>query len=181
MKLIQLLSICLVVGACNSNKYLETVDSVDLDSYAGIWYEIARLPNSFEKNLKCVTANYTLLESGNVEVLNRGYNTKKEKWEDANGKAKVASDSFNSRLKVSFFGPFYGDYYIIELDPQYRFALVGSPSREYLWILSRTPVLDKPTIDMLLEKAKKEGFKTSDLSFTEQDCTDSPVEKNSSN
>jgi apolipoprotein D and lipocalin family protein len=146
---------------------LKTVDHVDLPRYAGKWYEIARLPNRFEK--KCardVTAEYEL-QNGTVSVRNTcmqrdGSST------TAKGKAKVVDASTNARLKVTFFWPFYGDYWIIGLDPDYRWAIVGEPSRKYLWILSRTPSLPKATLDMVLKKVEESGYHPADLMYPPQ-------------
>ena len=95
---------------------LPTVDRVDIRKYSGTWYEIARLPNSFEKGLECVTATYTLKSNGKIEVLNKGYSAKKDKFQTAKGTALVPDPAYPGRLKVTFFWPFYGNYYIMELD-----------------------------------------------------------------
>jgi apolipoprotein D and lipocalin family protein len=149
---------------------LETVDQVDLTRYKGKWFEIARLPLTWEN--KCasdVTATYTPLSNGKIEVLNSC------KRSDGSvtlskGTAKLASknDRSNSKLKVIFFWPFSGDYWILDLDPEYRWALVGNPSRKNLWILSRTPNLDHETIDALLAKGNALGFDISKIIMTKQ-------------
>ena len=168
----------LVLGllSCSSKKELETVDSLDLNSYSGGWYEIAKLPNRFEKNLKCITATYTVQEDGKIEVFNRGYNTKTLKWEEITGKAKVANASKPGEIKVSFFGPFYGDYYVIDLAEDYSTALVGSPSRKYLWILSRKQDVDTSIVKRLLSKAQELSFDTSKVEMTVHDCEDLSIE-----
>ena len=166
-----LLAIALIAVSCNSNKELPTVNVVDLNRYQGTWYEIARLPNRFEKDLECVTATYTLNTDGTIKVLNQGINLANEmQKETATGKAKVPDTQHPGRLKVSFFGPFYGDYYIIDLDTNYQYALVGDPSRKYLWILSRTTNLEKDTYNSLLTKAEELGFAIEQLHLTRQDC-----------
>ena len=139
---------------------LQTVNAVDLSRYAGRWYEIARLPNRFEK--KCadsVTATYTLRSDGKVEVVNR---CRKEngKYTTATGKAKVVDKKTNAKLKVTFFWPFYGDYWILDLGPNYEYAVVGAPDRDYLWILSRTPQLDEQLVQRLLSNMATRGFAT---------------------
>jgi len=138
---------------------LVVVPSVDLAKYSGKWYEIARLPNRFQK--KCVgdtTATYTLRPDGRIEVLNscRRFDGRVE---SIRGTARAADPAGpNTKLKVSFFWPFTGDYWILDLDPDYRWALIGEPGRKYLWILSREPHLDNQVIDRLLDRAKREGF-----------------------
>ncbi len=149
------------------------VHSFDPAQYLGTWYEIARLDNSFEKGLEQVTANYSLQADGSIKVVNRGFDPQKKDWSEAVGKAKFvdpvnADGSRTGRLKVSFFGPFYGDYNILILDkPYYNYALVSSGS-EYLWILSRTPQLTYPIKQHLIAKAKELGFATEKLLFIRQ-------------
>lgn len=139
---------------------LEVVSAVDLSRYAGRWYEIARLPNRFEK--KCadsVTATYTLRSDGKVDVVNRCRKANGE-FTTAKGKAKIADKKTNAKLKVTFFWPFYGDYWILDLGPDYQYAVVGSPDRDYLWILSRTPQFDEQLYQQLVEKMAARGFET---------------------
>jgi len=145
----------------------------DPTQYVGTWYEIARLDNTFEKGLEQVTATYSLEADGTLKVVNRGFSPEKNDWSEAIGKAKFvdpanADGSRTGRLKVSFFGPFYGDYNIIEVDqPYYNYALVSS-GRDYLWILSRTPQLTYPIKQHLMAKAKELGFATDQLLFIRQ-------------
>ncbi len=154
-----------------SAQELSTVEQVDIEKYAGRWYEIARLPNSFEKGLKCVTATYTLKDNGKIEVLNRGFSSgAKGKWKTARGTARVPDRKYPGRLKVTFFWPFAGDYYILVLDEQYQYALVGDPSRKYLWVLARSKSLDQDTYTRLMERAKKDGFDIQQVLQVEQDC-----------
>jgi len=139
---------------------LEVVGSVDLSRYAGRWYEIARLPNRFEK--KCVdsvTATYTLRSDGKVGVVNRCRKANGE-YTTASGKAKIVDKKTNAKLKVTFFWPFYGDYWILDLGSNYEYAVVGAPNRDYLWILSRTPQLDEQLYQGLLTKMAARGFDT---------------------
>ncbi len=148
------------VAAVDRKDELEVVGAVDLSRYAGRWYEIARLPNRFEK--KCadsVTATYTLRPDGKVEVVN-SCRKANGKYTTAKGKAKVVDKTTNAKLKVTFFWPFYGDYWILDLGPNYEYAAVGAPNRDYLWILSRTPQLDEQFYQQLLTKMAKRGFKT---------------------
>lgn len=149
------------------------VSRFDPNQYVGTWYEIARLENRFEKGLERVTAEYSTEADGTLKVVNRGFDPETNDWRIATGKAKFvdppnADGSRSGRLKVSFFGPFYGDYHILELDqPYYNYALVSS-GRDYLWILSRTPQLAYPIKQHLMAKAKALGFATEQLLFIRQ-------------
>jgi len=136
----------------------------ELNKYLGTWYEIARFDHSFERGLQGVTATYSLMSDGKIKVLNQGYkNSLDGKFKKAVGKAKLANPETPRNLLVSFFWIFYAPYNILELDPDYRYALIGSKSPDYLWILSRTPQLDEKTYQMLLDKAKDRGYDTSKL------------------
>jgi apolipoprotein D and lipocalin family protein len=128
------------ICAGDENKVpLQTVAKVDLSRYVGRWYEIARYPNRFEKNCVAdVTADYSLRSDGKITVVNSCLE-RDGKLNQSKGTAKVVDPATNAKLKVTFFWPFYGDYWIIGLDPEYRFAVVSEPDRRYLWILSRTP------------------------------------------
>ena len=143
---------------------LEVVEQLDINKYAGTWYEIARLPNSFEKNLDCVSATYTLKKDGKVEVYNKGYiiNDHK-KVKEIKGVAWVPDPKYPAKLKVRFFWPFSGKYWVIALDSNYRYALVGDPSRKFLWILCREKTLDENIYKKLLEVAQKKDFNTSKI------------------
>lgn len=133
----------------------------NLNRYLGTWYEIARLDHSFERGLNNVSATYSMRDDGGVTVLNRGYNPVTKEWKQATGKAYFTGDTNTASLKVSFFGPFYGGYNVIELDPaNYSYALVCGPSTDYLWILARTTTLDEPTVTRLLGVAGGAGFPT---------------------
>jgi apolipoprotein D and lipocalin family protein len=144
------------------------VKNFSLDKYLGTWYEIVRMPVVFEKGLSKVTANYSLSDKGRVIVLNRGIKDKNGEESVAKGKAKFASENTTGHLKVSFFGPFYADYIIVELDSAYTYAMVVGNSTRYLWILSRTPAFDKTILDGLLKKAAALGYKTDQFIFTAQ-------------
>ncbi len=167
----------ITLSACSEGMSPEAeqaiVPSFDPTQYVGTWYEIARLDNRFEKGLEQVTAKYSIEADGTLKVVNRGFNAKKNDWSEAVGKAKFvdpanADGTRTGRLKVSFFGPFYGEYNILELDkPYYNYALVSS-GRDYLWILSRTPQLTYPIKQHLMAKAKALGFATDQLLFIRQ-------------
>lgn len=155
---------------------LEVVQSVDLSRYVGRWYEISRLPNRFQK--KCadmVTANYTMRPDGKIEVINR---CRKESGEyaTAKGKAKIVDNKTNAKLKVTFFWPFYGDYWILDLGPNYEYAVVGEPGRKYLWILSRSPQMDEALYQQLLQKMAAQGFNTELMIRTSQPTIESGSE-----
>ena len=124
----------LALAACASNPVNAVpVAEFDADRYLGTWYEVARLDHSFERGLSHVTANYTKRDDGKITVLNRGYSEKKGEFEDAQGKAKFAADESTGHLKVSFFGPFYGDYIIFGLDKaDYSRAYVSGGKDNYL-------------------------------------------------
>lgn len=156
-----------ILGCSSSYPPLETVESVDVNKYLGKWYEIARLPNSFQKKCDCTTAEYSLIDSTTIRVINKCI--KNGETDVANGKAFVVEGSNNSKLRVQFFWPFRGDYWIIALDKEnYKYALVGTPSRKYLWILARTPEMKEDTLKNLISFAKNKGFDTTQLIFTKQ-------------
>lgn len=141
---------------------VETVAHVDLTRYMGKWYEVARLPASFQQGCADSSADYAL-ESGGVKVVNRCFRGEKESV--AEGHAKVVDAATNSKLKVSFFWPFYGDYWIVELGADYEYSVVSDPSRKYLWILSRTPVLEAEKLGAIVERLKKLDFDTDRLIY----------------
>jgi apolipoprotein D and lipocalin family protein len=137
-----------------------TVTGVDLNRYLGKWYEVARFDHSFERGLVGVSATYSMRPDGKIRVLNEGYkNTLNGKHKVAVGKAKIPDSTDLSKLKVSFFLNFYADYLILELDKEnYQYAMIGSNSANFMWILSRTPALPDDVYNMLLERAKKRGY-----------------------
>jgi len=135
---------------------LEVVPHVELGKYLGKWYEIAHLPARFQEGCTDTTATYTLSEDGSVSVLNECWRNGKVK--QAKGKAKVVDKSSGAKLRVTFFWPFYGDYWIIDLGKDYEYAVVGTPNRKYLWILSRTPQMDDKLFSHLMESVKSKGF-----------------------
>ncbi|WP_145542086.1 lipocalin family protein [Yersinia alsatica] len=149
-------------------KDVKIVDNFQLPRYLGTWYEIARLDHSFERGLDHVTANYSLRDDGGVKVVNRGYNVKKQQWQESIGKAYFIGSPQQASLKVSFFGPFYGGYNIIDLDDEYQHALIAGPNRDYLWILSRTPTIDTQTQQQLVAVAQHYGFPVDKLIWVEQ-------------
>jgi len=134
---------------------LTTVSTVDLNRYAGTWYELASYPQFFERGCKNVSATYTA-KDGYIEVFNKSI--KKGKLNNIKGKAFVVSNSNNAKLKVQFFWPFKGDYWIIDLAEDYSWAVVSDPKRNTLWILSRIPKMDEVLYHSLIEKLEKNGF-----------------------
>lgn len=150
----------LLLGGCVSlPEGIEPVQNFDLQRYLGTWYEIARLDHSFERGLEQVTAEYSLREDGGVQVVNRGYKTETGVWKEVTGRAYFVEDRNVGRLKVSFFGPFYGGYNIIALDQaDYQWAMICGPTREYLWILARQPQLKEDILAELLRQAQAANF-----------------------
>jgi apolipoprotein D and lipocalin family protein len=145
---------------------LETVAKVDLEKYLGKWYEIAHLPAGFQNGCNQTTATYSLHDNGDISVLNEC--TKNGKYKKAKGTAKIVDKQTGAKLKVTFFWPFYGDYWIIKLGANYDYSIVGTPNRKYLWILSRTPKIDQKLFSKLTEFAKSKGFNTDNLILTVQ-------------
>lgn len=158
------------IFSCKTTQDLPTVEKVDISKYSGRWYEIARLPNSFEKGLECVTATYTQKSNGKMEVLNKGYSAEKGSYKTSKGTARVHDGTFPGRLKVTFFWPFSGNYYILSLDEKYQYALVGDPSRKYLWVLARTKTLDTSIYEDLLHHAETYGFNIQEVIRINQSC-----------
>ncbi len=166
----------IMIAGCFSakpaNDPSHTVAYVDLNRYMGAWYEIASFPAWFQKDCFCSKAEYVMM-ADHVAVKNscrRGSKTRK--LDVAAAKARVEPNTGNARLKVQFFWPFKGDYWIIALDEEnYQYAMVGHPSKKYLWVLSRAPVLDEDIYRDLVEKAKSRGYDVSRLNRTSQDCS----------
>jgi apolipoprotein D and lipocalin family protein len=170
-KTILILFAMLTFSSANSQKRPSVVTSVDLNKYKGKWYEIARLPNSFERKLKCTSAEYTLRDDGKITVVNAGnYIAKPNKSTTAKGVAWIPDKNSPAKLKVQFFWPFSGDYWIMYLDNDYRYVLVGEPALKYLWILAREKTMDNATYNMLLQKATDNGYDIKTIIRVEQDC-----------
>ena len=175
-KLLSILSgaICstFLLCSCEKQNQLNTtlVENLDLERYMGTWYEIGRYDISFEKGLVGVTANYKLLDDGMVQVINTGYkDSLNGKIDIIEGKAKRQDkNSNNGALKVAFFLDFYAQYNVMELAEDYSWALVGSRTDKYLWILSRTPALNPDTIEKILRLAANRGYDTSKILWVEQ-------------
>jgi len=159
---------CLLAGCLGIPENVQPVQGFDANAYLGTWYEIARLENSFETGLEQISAYYSLREDGGLRVLNRGYDPAKAAWKQAEGKAYFLGSPQEGRLKVSFFGPFYGAYNIIDWDQNAGYALVCGADYSYLWILSRTRQLPAAVLQALITKAKGFGFATEQLIFVKQ-------------
>lgn len=146
------------------------VKELDLQKYLGTWYEIARYDHRFERGLVGVTANYSMREDGKIKVINSGYKKSLDgRFSQSEGKAYVPDpEKEPGKLKVSFFWNFYGDYYVLELDEEYQWAIVGSSSDNYLWILSRTPQLAPDVYKELLNRIKLRRYDVSKLIKVEQ-------------
>jgi apolipoprotein D and lipocalin family protein len=152
---------------------LKAVNFVDLKRYAGTWYEIARFPNRFQKGCVGTTATYTLRKDGKVNVLNQcRKGTIDGEISSAKGIAWVVDKKTNAKLKVSFFWPFSGHYWIIDLGENYEYAVVGHPDRKYLWILSRSPKMDENIYNLILENLKLQFYDTGKLIKTLQSESD---------
>ena len=151
---------------------VEVVARVDLSRYMGTWYEIARLPLKVQEGCQGTTATYTRGKGDELLVLNRC--KRGDKLVEAQGKAWVVDAQTQAKLKVQFFWPFRGDYWILGLDEDYRWALVGSPDRRYMWVLSRTPTLSEPTLTSILSLARRRGFDLERLIYTPQPSGQSP-------
>jgi len=159
-----------LLGGCTGvPKGVAPVTGFESQRYLGTWYEIARLDHSFERGLSRVQATYEAASNGTITVINRGYDAAKGEWREARGRARLNGAPGEGRLKVSFFGPFYGAYNIMALDGKdYRFAMVCGPNTEYLWILGRERTLDAPLLQGLVEQARAAGFPVDQLIYVDQ-------------
>ena len=168
MNRLMALLVLFLTGCVGIPDNVKPVGSFDAGRYLGKWYEIARLDHPFERGLTRVSADYSLREDGGLRVVNRGYSAGEGKWKEAEGKAYFVGRRDVGYLKVSFFGPFYGSYVVIDLDREnYGYALVCGPDRSYLWILAREPRIDDGVKASLTAKASALGFDTGKLIFVE--------------
>lgn len=165
------LAVPFLINACETVKVpsnITVVDSFDIKSYSGKWYEIARFDFKHEKDMDNVTAEYSLKDDGSVKVLNRGFDTVKNEWKEAEGKAKFIDDVTKGALKVSFFGPFYSGYNIVSMDPDYKNALVMGEDKDYIWFLSREKVMSDVVKNKFLKIARDSGYDLDRLVWTKQ-------------
>lgn len=153
------LLLTVLLSACNTQPtpVANVVEDFEAKRYLGKWYEIVRMPLSFEEGLQSVTAEYRLNGDGTLEVTNRGYHVENEEWQTAIGLAKPV-ENMEAAYKLTFFWPFYGGYYVSWLDDNYQLAIVTSDSHEYFWLLSRTPDVAQDDIDYALAKAHEWGY-----------------------
>ncbi len=165
MKSVLALVVVLLAGCAHAPDGVEPVQGFDSDRYLGTWYEIARLDHRFERGLDDVTATYAAREDGGIDVLNRGYDVADGRWREIEGRARFTGPPDVASLEVSFFGPFYGGYNVIDLDPDYQMALVCGPSRDYLWVLSRRPDPSRAEIERVVSRAAELGFDTGRLIY----------------
>ena len=159
-------SVAALLTGCETTSDIAAVKNFEPERYMGTWYEIARLPQYFERDLDEVTAQYTLNDDDTIKVVNSG--VKDGEPTSITGKAKLKDPDANPQtgeLRVSFFWPFYSDYRVIELAPDYSYAVVTAGSRDYLWVLSRKPTMDKAQLDGILERAKALGFELGELEY----------------
>ncbi len=147
----------------------KAVKPFEINKYLGNWYEIARMDFKFERDLKNVTATYSLNDNGTIKVLNQGFNINTNERKQAIGKAKFVDLTDEAKLKVSFFGPFYAGYNVVALDAEYKYALIAGQSLEYLWILSREKTIPENIKTEYLKIAESIGYKTSDLIWVVQE------------
>lgn len=151
---------------------LPVAESVDLDSYLGRWFEIARYEHNFEKDCVDVTAEYSLREDGLIRVINTCRKATDGRVEVAQARARIVDGSNNAKLKVSFFGPFWGDYWILDVADDYGWALVGEPEGRYLWILARTPSLPEDVLEARIGTLRGLGYNIDALYFTPQSAAE---------
>jgi len=158
-----------LAGCTGAPEGIVAVDRFELKRYLGTWYEIARIENRFERGTGQVSAIYSLREDGMVRVFNKGYDPVKKQWKTIEGKAKFIGDPNVGALAVSFFGPFYGGYHIFDLDrDNYSWAMVAGNSRDYFWILSKSPQMDRALFSRLMAEAHAKGFDTLRVIRTKQ-------------
>ena len=169
LKRLGMLCIVLLVSCTGLPDNVEPVSQFDTEQYLGTWYEIARLDHSFERNLERVTATYGLNEDGSISVLNKGFNTEKGEWRQAEGVAKPMGSSDIAHLKVSFFGPFYGTYAVFELADDYSHAFVSGYNTDYLWLLAREPDVSADVRRRFINESQALGFDTSKLIWVSTD------------
>ena len=159
----------LMFGKLGIPEGMSAVKGFDINRFTGMWYEIARLDHGFEKGMSHVSAEYSMNSDGSLKVINKGFDTKTRTWQASEAKAGFIESPDLGRLKVSFFGPFYGSYNIIDLDEKnYSYALITGPSTRFFWILSREKTLDNDVMQRLVKKAIDLGFKLDKLIYVDQ-------------
>lgn len=170
MGVLSLLATSILTGCIGMPEGITPVSGFDVERYAGKWYEVARLDHSFERGMEQVSADYSLNKDGTVAVLNSGYLPEKNKWKQAEGKAKFVGETDVGYLKVSFFGPFYGSYVVFDLDKEnYDYAFVSGPDVSFLWLMSRTRTVEPQVMESFVQQAKAAGFNTDELILVKQE------------
>lgn len=164
----------IMIGHTGLPEGTTAVQGFDVNRFVGMWYEVGRLDHGFEKGLQHVTAEYQLRDDGGIRVINKGFDLKRNQWNISEAKGYFIEGKEIGRLKVSFFGPFYGSYNILDIDKDYTYALVAGPSRNYLWMLSRSKSPDNAVMQHLVEKAKSLNFKLDKLIYVDQKDTTLP-------
>ncbi|MEQ1528477.1 MAG: lipocalin family protein [Methylococcales bacterium] len=160
----------LLTGCTGIPEGVSPVTDFQINRYLGTWYEIARLDHPFERGLNNISATYSLRDDGGIDVLNKGWSMADQNWSSAEGIGYFVEQPSVGMLKVSFFGPFYASYNIIELDkPDYRYAVVTGPDKSYLWILARDKQLPNKTLQTLITQAQQKGYATEKLIFVSHD------------
>lgn len=165
LKFVVAIGVVLLAGCAQIPDGVEPVQGFDSGRYLGTWYELARLDHRFERGLEDITATYTSRADGDIEVLNRGYDVAKGEWREIQGRAKFIGSPNVASLGVSFFGPFYGGYNVVDIDPEYQIALVSGPTRDYLWVLARRPDPPRAEIERVVRRAAELGFDTAGLIY----------------
>ncbi|OAE41284.1 hypothetical protein A7J58_09700 [Enterobacter cloacae] len=171
LPVIAVVTAAFLVVACSSPTPppgVTVVSNFDAQRFLGTWYEIARMDHKFERGLEKVTATYSAMDDGGIQVVNRGYNPDRQMWQQTVGQAYFTGAPNRAAMKISFFGPFYGGYNVIALDREYRHALVCGPDRNYLWILSRTPTITADMKQQMLDVATRQGFDVTKLIWVKQ-------------
>ncbi len=171
LPVIAVVTAAFLVVACSSPTPppgVTVVSNFDAQRFLGTWYEIARMDHKFERGLEKVTATYSAMDDGGIQVVNRGYNPDRQMWQQTVGQAYFTGAPNRAAMKISFFGPFYGGYNVIALDREYRHALVCGPDRNYLWILSRTPTITAEMKQQMLDVATRQGFDVTKLIWVKQ-------------
>lgn len=158
----------LMFGKLGIPEGMNAVTPFDIKRFEGTWYEIARLDHGFEKNMTHVSYTYTLTEGDDFKVENKAFDTKQGQWHSSAGKGGLVESPNIGRLKISYFGPFYGSFNIIAMDPNYGWAMVTGPNARYFWILSRNKTLDNKIMQDLVRKAVSMGFKLEKLIQVDQ-------------
>lgn len=163
MRLLVLLVFTFFLTSCTQiPEGVKPVHPFDLTQYLGEWHEISRLDHSFERDLIQVTAHYSMRPDGGVKVVNKGFNSTTKQWQEAEGKAYFVDETTTGRLKVSFFGPFYGSYTVAKLEADYSMALVVGPSLDYAWLLARSPMPSATLCQHYFDAAAELGIKSTE-------------------